>query len=229
MFGYNDAYKRLHSFLRRWQAAKPPPCKSLPPQHQSSAAPLGSPLTQQTNVHVSVESTEVATAANCGTEQWSGRLAGESFEEGANNIDEGRGSNTAACTAPYIVSVDVSRAFDNIDAGMLLGIVEPLLRSPEYLIIKYSEVWPLSASSSALRPLSKAASCPIERVKKTIKLDKHSTCVCAEHCGVQHRCVHHIQSHSSTENAGDTPRHSLTLAHHPKSKDAFLIVRHPRK
>ncbi len=41
---------------------------------------------------------------------------------------------------PYIVSVDVSRAFDNVDADLLLGIVEPLLRSPEYLILKYTEV-----------------------------------------------------------------------------------------
>lgn len=42
---------------------------------------------------------------------------------------------------PYIVSVDVSRAFDNVDADLLLGIVEPLLRSPEYLILKYTEVF----------------------------------------------------------------------------------------
>lgn len=41
---------------------------------------------------------------------------------------------------PYIVSVDVSRAFDNVDAELLLGIVVPLMRSPEYLIIKYTEV-----------------------------------------------------------------------------------------
>ena len=79
---------------------------------------------------------EVATAADFSSQQWSDRLAGEPLEEGANK--------TAACIAPHIVSVDVSRAFDNIDAGMLLGIIEPLLRSPEYLIIKYSEVWPLS-------------------------------------------------------------------------------------
>jgi len=146
VFGYNDAYKRLHSFLRRWRAAKPPSRKALPPQHQSSATHLGSPLTQQTNVHVSMDPPEVATAADCGSQQWSDRLPGAPSKEGANNADEGSGSNTAACAAPYIVSVDVSRAFDNIDAGMLLGIIEPLMRSPEYLIIKYSEVWPLSAA-----------------------------------------------------------------------------------
>ncbi len=88
----------------------------------------------------------MATAADFGSQQWPDRLAGEPHEAGVNNDDQGSGSNTAACTAPYIVSVDVSRAFDNIDAGMLLGIIEPLLRSPEYLIIKYSEVWPLSAA-----------------------------------------------------------------------------------
>jgi len=89
---------------------------------------------------------EVATAADFGSQQWSDRLPGAPLKEGANIADEGSDSNTAACAAPYIVSVDVSRAFDNIDAGMLLGIIEPLMRSPEYLIIKYSEVWPLSAA-----------------------------------------------------------------------------------
>ena len=87
---------------------------------------------------------EVATAADFGSQQWSDGLAREPFEAHANNVDEVRDSSSAACTAPYIVSVDVSRAFDNIDAGMLLGIIEPLLRSPEYLIIKYSEVCSLS-------------------------------------------------------------------------------------
>ena len=99
---------------------------------------------------------EVATAADFGSQHWSDRLAGEPHEEGANDVNESRGSNTAACTVPYIVSVDVSRAFDNIDASMLLGIIEPLLRSPEYLIIKYSEVCSVSAARSALLPLSTA-------------------------------------------------------------------------
>jgi len=89
---------------------------------------------------------EVATAADFGSQHWSDRPAGEPHEEGANNVNESRGSNTAACTAPYIVSVDVSRAFDNIDASMLLGIIEPLLHSPEYLVIKYSEVSSVSAA-----------------------------------------------------------------------------------
>ena len=87
---------------------------------------------------------EVATAADFGSQQWPDRVAGEPLEAGVCNDDQGSGSNRAACAAPYIVSVDVSRAFDNIDAGMLSGIIEPLLRSPEYLIIKYSEVCSLS-------------------------------------------------------------------------------------
>lgn len=42
--------------------------------------------------------------------------------------------------APYIVSVDVTRAFDHIDIAALLALVEPLLRHEEYLVLKYTEV-----------------------------------------------------------------------------------------
>lgn len=52
----------------------------------------------------------------------------------------GGGEEAGVRAMPYIVIVDVSRAFDNVDADLLLGIVEPLLRSPEYLIIQYTEV-----------------------------------------------------------------------------------------
>lgn len=41
---------------------------------------------------------------------------------------------------PYIVSADVSRAFDHVNADKLIDIVEPMLRSQEYLIIKHVEV-----------------------------------------------------------------------------------------
>lgn len=51
------------------------------------------------------------------------------------------GKEAGSRAEPYIVSVDVSRAFDNVDVDLLLGIVEPLLRSPEYLILKYTEVF----------------------------------------------------------------------------------------
>lgn len=41
---------------------------------------------------------------------------------------------------PYIVSFDVSRAFDNVDVAQLLLLVEPLLQQPRYLMVKYTEV-----------------------------------------------------------------------------------------
>lgn len=43
---------------------------------------------------------------------------------------------------PYVVSVDVSRAFDSVNIPRLLQLVEPLFRRPEYLMVRYSEVTP---------------------------------------------------------------------------------------
>ena len=40
----------------------------------------------------------------------------------------------------YLVSADVSRAFDNVDIEKLLAIAEPLLRSAEYTLVKHVEV-----------------------------------------------------------------------------------------
>ena len=40
----------------------------------------------------------------------------------------------------YIVTVDVSKAFDAVDVELLLQIIEPLLASPQYLVVKYAEV-----------------------------------------------------------------------------------------
>ena len=42
--------------------------------------------------------------------------------------------------APFIVSFDVSRAFDCVNVSRLLDLVEPLLRQREYLLVKYVEV-----------------------------------------------------------------------------------------
>ena len=42
--------------------------------------------------------------------------------------------------APYLVSFDVSRAFDCVDVTRLLDLVEPLLRQHDYLLVKYVEV-----------------------------------------------------------------------------------------
>jgi hypothetical protein len=36
----------------------------------------------------------------------------------------------------YMVSVDVSRAFDSIDIDRLLGIVEPAIKSSSYTMIR---------------------------------------------------------------------------------------------
>lgn len=140
VFGYNDAYKRLHSFLRQWRAAgQAGPSRPSPPLYHATPTPPGSPLTQQTQPHMEFGPPEVATAADFSSPRHCHRSTGDAAAGVRNNggdVDR----DSATRPVPYIVSVDVSRAFDNIDADMLLGIVEPLLRSPEYLIIKYSEV-----------------------------------------------------------------------------------------
>lgn len=41
---------------------------------------------------------------------------------------------------PCILTADVSRAFDAIDVTRLLPMAMPLLRQPEYLMVKYAEV-----------------------------------------------------------------------------------------
>ena len=51
---------------------------------------------------------------------------------------------SGALAAPYMVSFDVSRAYDSVDVAQLLLLVEPLLQQPHYLMVKYSEVRPAS-------------------------------------------------------------------------------------
>ncbi|BDA46320.1 probable telomerase reverse transcriptase [Coccomyxa sp. Obi] len=60
-----------------------------------------------------------------------------------------RAASPGAAPMPYLVSADVSRAFDNVDADKLINIVEPMLRSQEYLIVKHMEVMP--ANGGCLR------------------------------------------------------------------------------
>ena len=148
VFGYNDAYRRLHTFLRQWRAARAgSPHSSSTPLYASSPVPQpshrqmpDSPITQQ--LQMSSDTAEVDTAAvpedsAPGIVQHGGKRTLPTAAVGmADDGEEGPGGRTV----PYIVSVDVSRAFDNVDAALLLGIVEPLMRSPEYLIIKYTEV-----------------------------------------------------------------------------------------
>lgn len=142
VFGYNDAYKRLHSFLRKWRAAQAgaaePSPDSPPPLRQPSCG-LSSPVTQHTQHRMLFVPPEVATAATLSSHQRSSTQEAAAAAAAADMVTEGTASRVAG-GVPYIVSVDISRAFDNIDADKLLGIIEPLLRSPEYLIVKYAEV-----------------------------------------------------------------------------------------
>lgn len=147
MFGYNDAYRRLHSFLRQWRAAQaglsrtsPPPAAAECPQPQptGNSAPA---FSQQAHHKMSCDPLEVATAvvmpaqASVHVQQSRGQKPVRAAAAMAGQEDE-----AGERVVPYIVSVDVSRAFDNVDAEVLLGIVEPLLCCPEYLIVKYTEV-----------------------------------------------------------------------------------------
>ncbi|KAK9847399.1 hypothetical protein WJX84_002852 [Apatococcus fuscideae] len=43
---------------------------------------------------------------------------------------------------PYLLSVDVTRAFDSIDTELMLAVVAPVLQCHEYLIFRYLEVLP---------------------------------------------------------------------------------------
>lgn len=53
---------------------------------------------------------------------------------------QGGGSSNGPAPRPYIVSVDVARAFESVDTRVVMALVEGLLRSPSYMIIKFSEV-----------------------------------------------------------------------------------------
>lgn len=51
---------------------------------------------------------------------------------------------------PYIVTVDVSKAFDAVHVEKLLQLATPLLQSSHYLMVKYAEVTCLSLSPQIL-------------------------------------------------------------------------------
>ena len=148
VFGYNDAYRRLHSFLRQWRAAQvglpqtspmPGAAEQLRPQPASNSVPA---FPQQAQTRMPRDPPEVATAGLMPTAQASVRAQQGRGQTTSRTAVATAGQDDEACQrmVPYIVSVDVSRAFDNVDAEVLLGIIEPLLRCPEYLIIKYTEV-----------------------------------------------------------------------------------------
>ncbi|KAL4860163.1 Telomerase reverse transcriptase [Chlorella vulgaris] len=93
VFGYNDAYCKLHPFLRKWRAAA-----------------------------------------------------------------EAEAAGGGALLQPFLVSVDVSRAFDSVDIQLLLSLVEPLLRHEQYLVLKYWEVVPSLGQAKVIpRRLAAAA------------------------------------------------------------------------
>ena len=47
---------------------------------------------------------------------------------------------SAGAVQPYIVCADVAGAFESVDTGVVMELVEALLAAPSYLLIKYSEV-----------------------------------------------------------------------------------------
>ena len=120
VFGYNDAYKRLHPFLKQWRLAHAAISRNTNTQNPYSPVSQlpGSPITQTPNAML-----------------W-GQLEGDGYSLPS----DAAAGQQADHGMPYIVSIDVSRAFDNIDAEKLLRVVEPLFKSQEYLIVKYAEV-----------------------------------------------------------------------------------------
>jgi hypothetical protein len=118
VFGYNDAFCRLQPFVRRWRAAA------------AAAAAAGA----------------AAAAAAAGAAGAAGAAAGAAIGPsgtGYGNAAVGAAGSTAAAPAAqhaYVVSVDVSRAFDHVDLPTLLRLVEPLLTHDRYLVYKYAEV-----------------------------------------------------------------------------------------
>ncbi|KAL3137379.1 hypothetical protein ABBQ32_006906 [Trebouxia sp. C0010 RCD-2024] len=147
VFGYNDAYRRLHTFLRQWRAAQaspphssPAPQHASPPNQQPHWPGSASPITQQNQM--STDSRQVDTAAKASDPELVQVQQSSKHRLPIAGKAERDGKEAGSRAEPYIVSVDVSRAFDNVDVDLLLGIVEPLLRSPEYLILKYTELAP---------------------------------------------------------------------------------------
>ena len=114
--GYSDAYLAYRRFIRQWRALNARHSAGIDSQFQSC---LGC----------------------CGLQTASCRC----FEGGECSV-----CNTVrlvtvyplagSLAVPYIVSFDVSRAFDNVDVAQLLLLVEPLLQQPRYLMVKYTEV-----------------------------------------------------------------------------------------
>ena len=41
---------------------------------------------------------------------------------------------------PYLVTVDIKRAFDAVDIDKMVALAQPILQSSQYLMVKFSEV-----------------------------------------------------------------------------------------
>lgn len=100
----------------------------------------GSPITQQPQISSATAQADTAIGQEDSAQVHVQQGVKCTLPTAAMGMADGGDREAGECAVPYIVSVDVSRAFDNVDADVLLGIAEPLMRSPEYLIIKYSEV-----------------------------------------------------------------------------------------
>ncbi len=55
-------------------------------------------------------------------------------------VQQWRRSDATGRREPYVVTVDVSKAFDAVLVEKLLQIAMPILQSSQYLMVKYSEV-----------------------------------------------------------------------------------------
>lgn len=134
VFGHNDAYCRLQPFIRNWRAATAARATAAAP-----AAPAGTPAVAAGSPGASAATPQQAGGAAMpssegprGRSQCPTPAAGTAAAGGS----PGRGTSIPQ---PYLVSVDVTRAFDNVDIPLLLGLVQPLLRHEEYLVLKYTE------------------------------------------------------------------------------------------
>lgn len=88
---------------------------------------------------------------------------------------------------PYILTMDVSRAFDTINIGLLHQIIEPILREPRYHFIKYFEVCFCSfeyegSFTDGIFHVSGKARDPIDLCNKCFR-------ACTLPCCIQSACV----------------------------------------
>ena len=67
-------------------------------------------------------------------------------------------------TLPYIVSVDVSRAFDHVDVNILLELVKGLLQNDQYIVLKYTEIIP---SLGDVKILKRKLALPVDDIVRS--------------------------------------------------------------